>query len=595
MPTHTRHTHPATTTSTCKLPRCPDCGGLECLCRPNFFAGQLLTERELNGSQRYVIEKNKLHNRYLHGWGVVCGLVVHCDFCDPCEREGVQSVSVTEGYALSPCGEDVVLCRDERVPVCELIDKCRPAEPDCDDDRGRDPCTERPEHWVLAVAYDERGTRGITPLRSPDCCPTCGCSGGTSGCGCGGDCGCGNGNGNGDGHGHGHKTASSYGGRADTRMDRCSAPLGCEPTIVCEGHRFVVWPLEAERDDRRGAMEERFRACVDELERYLPARPNENEDDAERWFDWFCRWKQGIREYAVRHPLYRCDLLLVIDSLRPADPGDAEFRRSFPDLRRRADVVEALIKLACLCTALHPPCPPEIHKNSIPLAVLTIDRNREDCRVTSICNWTSQRKHVITFPNLAYWLSPLPFGRLLRAMIEALCCDLGKRGFGSLSGIREARAEEPLTEAGGEESFERPAYEWGAAATGGDERDEVLRLRVPAVAGEDVRATTRLAFGVLSESQRPQALVDAMEAALGGAPDERPAGHEALFLLLDQLGKPLLEATAGGVREQFAETTPPDWPPEERDPADELRELRETVASQSERIEALLRRLEEHE
>jgi hypothetical protein len=53
---------------------CPDCGGLECYCRPRFFAGQLLTEKELNGLQDYVIAKNKLHNRHLVGAGIVCGL-----------------------------------------------------------------------------------------------------------------------------------------------------------------------------------------------------------------------------------------------------------------------------------------------------------------------------------------------------------------------------------------------------------------------------------------------------------------------------------------------------------------------------------------
>ena len=32
---------PATTGPSTRV--CPDCGGLECLCRPRFFAGQLLT------------------------------------------------------------------------------------------------------------------------------------------------------------------------------------------------------------------------------------------------------------------------------------------------------------------------------------------------------------------------------------------------------------------------------------------------------------------------------------------------------------------------------------------------------------------------
>src|SRR5215468_10182302 len=57
---------------------CPDCGGLECLCRPRFFAGQLLTEQDLNRLDQYIIAKNRLHNRYLVGHGVVCGLEVRC-------------------------------------------------------------------------------------------------------------------------------------------------------------------------------------------------------------------------------------------------------------------------------------------------------------------------------------------------------------------------------------------------------------------------------------------------------------------------------------------------------------------------------------
>ena len=60
---------------------CPDCGGLECLCRPRFFAGQLLTEQDLNRLDNYILAKNRLHNRYLVGHGVVCGLEVSCSPC----------------------------------------------------------------------------------------------------------------------------------------------------------------------------------------------------------------------------------------------------------------------------------------------------------------------------------------------------------------------------------------------------------------------------------------------------------------------------------------------------------------------------------
>src|SRR5512147_1637223 len=97
------------------------CCGLECLCRPRFFAGQLLTDEDLNRLDHYIVAKNRLHNRYLHGWGVVCGLEV---VCSPCS----DTVTVRPGYAIGPCGEDIVVCNDQPVDVCLLIANCRDAQ-----------------------------------------------------------------------------------------------------------------------------------------------------------------------------------------------------------------------------------------------------------------------------------------------------------------------------------------------------------------------------------------------------------------------------------------------------------------------------------
>src|SRR5688500_15059087 len=77
-------------------PVCPACGGLECLCRPRFFAGQLLTEEDLNRLDHYIVAKHRLHNRHLFGTGVVCGLEVVCATCTP---TGNATVIVRPGYA----------------------------------------------------------------------------------------------------------------------------------------------------------------------------------------------------------------------------------------------------------------------------------------------------------------------------------------------------------------------------------------------------------------------------------------------------------------------------------------------------------------
>src|SRR5262245_55603435 len=151
---------------------CPTCGALECLCRPRFFAGQLLTEEDLNRLDRYIVAKNRLHNRYLHGWGVACGLEV---ICHPCEGQ----VTVKSGYALSPCGDDIVVCRDETVDVCALINRCREqsAQPDCDPPRqaGQDDLPDTEQTWVLAIRYAETASSGTPALHASGGATSCGC------------------------------------------------------------------------------------------------------------------------------------------------------------------------------------------------------------------------------------------------------------------------------------------------------------------------------------------------------------------------------------------------------------------------------------
>src|SRR4051794_26209357 len=101
-------------TATCS---CPACTGLLCLDRPRFFAGQLLSEAELNGELEYILAKQRLHNRYLHGPGTVCGLEVVCSNC-----EG--QVIVKPGYAIDPCGNDVIVCDEQSFDVLKAIKAC---------------------------------------------------------------------------------------------------------------------------------------------------------------------------------------------------------------------------------------------------------------------------------------------------------------------------------------------------------------------------------------------------------------------------------------------------------------------------------------
>ena len=112
--------------------------------RPAFFDGQLLTADDLQALAAYTRAKDRLHNRYLVGSGVVCGLEVVCARADPA------SVLVRAGYALDCCGNDVVVPCDQLVDINQLVSEL-PHDAGC-----ADPClppTKKPAKPVAGGAY----------------------------------------------------------------------------------------------------------------------------------------------------------------------------------------------------------------------------------------------------------------------------------------------------------------------------------------------------------------------------------------------------------------------------------------------------------
>jgi hypothetical protein len=82
--------------------QCPGCGALE---RVRYFPRQLLTADDLATEQAYHREKMRRHNRYLHGWGVVCGCSV-----EPIAGASGWRVRVSPGYAIAPTGDEIQIC-----------------------------------------------------------------------------------------------------------------------------------------------------------------------------------------------------------------------------------------------------------------------------------------------------------------------------------------------------------------------------------------------------------------------------------------------------------------------------------------------------
>ncbi len=141
--------------------------------RPRYFRGQVMTPLEMTLEQDYFINKMRLHNRLLHGWGVVCGAQV-CPV-EKSNKKGYElwKVSVSSGYILGPYGDDILI-NAERV-----LDLRTGGLVSRSDERGgelSDPwCStvhnERlPEEVFLAVKYKEISARPVSIM------PGCGCN-----------------------------------------------------------------------------------------------------------------------------------------------------------------------------------------------------------------------------------------------------------------------------------------------------------------------------------------------------------------------------------------------------------------------------------
>jgi hypothetical protein len=111
------------------------CCDLECLQRPNFYCGQLLTDADLAAMVDWTRGRLGL-SRFRHGWGIVCGLELSCTGpggASSCGGDKPASagpaVYLNSGYAVDCCGDDLVVCEPIRVDLAPL---CRPPSDPCD-------------------------------------------------------------------------------------------------------------------------------------------------------------------------------------------------------------------------------------------------------------------------------------------------------------------------------------------------------------------------------------------------------------------------------------------------------------------------------
>jgi hypothetical protein len=386
----------------CGCGGCDACEGLTSLCRPRFFDGQLITASDFRRLDRYIVQKSRLHNRYLHGVGVVCGLEIVCNPCD-------DTVTARPGYALGPCGEDIVVSCDTSVDVAALIRDHRRQTTRTDCSPYSNPpqdCEAARQKWVLGICYDEQSSRPVTSLRPR--AKSCGCGSGSGSCGCGGSgsCGCGD----------------SCGGSCSPSTRE---PSSCEPTQICEGFRFTLTkvPTSSSDDERvQGELPRRVMECLETLRDAITSIPTQPTPD--QLITYCCELKENLRDVIDSGNVHDCTLGQRLNDIACPDINDDQATQ------KAQSAIVAMLQIAidvfrsCVCSALLPPCDVACADDCVPLAVLTV--RSSDLRVLDICNW-SARKFVITMPTLSYWFGWVPIFAAIRNVIVRLCCDQTRR------------------------------------------------------------------------------------------------------------------------------------------------------------------------
>jgi hypothetical protein len=85
--------------------------------RPSYEAGSYLAVYDLRTEQGYRLQRLRRHNRYLHGWGVICGLLV----VPATEPRRPWAVQVCPGYAIGPYADEIEVQMPAAVDVRDYL------------------------------------------------------------------------------------------------------------------------------------------------------------------------------------------------------------------------------------------------------------------------------------------------------------------------------------------------------------------------------------------------------------------------------------------------------------------------------------------
>lgn len=132
------------TEPTAKHVRSECCADPHCTCnrRNRYFLGKQLSPSSFQAEQRYAIERRRLLNRAIHGWGVVYGFQI--------EKSASGSLAIGPGFALDKPGRELLQVEERTVAASELLVL---------DENGKQSILQNigvSECWLLSAHYAEQ-------------------------------------------------------------------------------------------------------------------------------------------------------------------------------------------------------------------------------------------------------------------------------------------------------------------------------------------------------------------------------------------------------------------------------------------------------
>jgi hypothetical protein len=122
--------------------------------RNRYFTGKSMMARDFRADQDYFLSHHRLHNRLMHGWGIVCGLNVVRHPNPDCARRWVV---IRGGIAIDCCGRELVMAKDRAFEL-----------PLPSEDESEESYADTGRPFVLCLHYAEQEIEPV-PLLYDDC------------------------------------------------------------------------------------------------------------------------------------------------------------------------------------------------------------------------------------------------------------------------------------------------------------------------------------------------------------------------------------------------------------------------------------------